>query len=384
MHCGGPLDFSKDVTANLKAIIEVNVLAEDVAKRLFVDQLAEWQSGTNSLYGAETADSIKPILTKNLQGSQEWLKKRLANIYEDAKSFACGKLVVFKMEMDPGSFFTDLQGAEQLQQIAAIQHQDDVFSMICNMAQQTGPSPNDTVILRANSWLNKARIECAKMSQLPLPQTPSDDVDNFDGISISTTHLKQLETMKETFGGLSEFVESHKTQLDMQTVVKVRVVDSDPKELDGADVKEATEQGKEVCEQQFLKVAAAWHALCVWSKGFLQKTVPDVQPHLQEPKEEVIKEKIFNNTHRAYISTYHSKISRICKQFKDMDQRLKLSPLITNFPKLLDDLTTELNRVKFVTLVTLGQLLFFVIIHHRIYSTTQKTKRLDNANCSTT
>ena len=81
MYSGGPLDFSKDVTASLKAIIEINALAEHIAKRLFVDQLAQWQLGLSSLYGDDVADSTKPIVTTILQGSQEFLKKRLAGIF---------------------------------------------------------------------------------------------------------------------------------------------------------------------------------------------------------------------------------------------------------------------------------------------------------------
>ena len=160
MYSGGPLDFSKDVTANLRAIVEVNELAESIAKRLFVDQLAQWQLGLGCLYGNEFADTVKPVITKILQGSQEFLKRRLAGIYEEAKSCACS--VVFKMDFDPGAFL--VSGVEQLRAIAAITHHDDAFNMICNMAQQTGCSPDDTVILRANSWLNKARIEFAKVS----------------------------------------------------------------------------------------------------------------------------------------------------------------------------------------------------------------------------
>ena len=91
-----------------------------------------------------------------------FLKRRLAGIYEEAKSFACSKFVVFKMDLDPGAFL--VSGAEQLRAIAAITHHDDAFNIICNMAQQTGSSPDDTVILRANSCLKKARIEFAKMS----------------------------------------------------------------------------------------------------------------------------------------------------------------------------------------------------------------------------
>ena len=110
MYSGGPLDFSKDVTANLRAIVEVNELAESIAKRLFVDQLAQWQLGLGCLYGNEIADTVKPVITKILQGSQEYLKTRLAGIYKEAKSFACTKLVVFKMDLDPGAFL--VPGAE--------------------------------------------------------------------------------------------------------------------------------------------------------------------------------------------------------------------------------------------------------------------------------
>jgi len=368
VYTGGPLDFSKDVTASLKAIIDINALAENVAKRLFVDQLAQWQSGLSSLYGEEVADSTKPIVTTILTGSQEFLKRRLAGIYEEAKSFACSKFVVFKMDLDPKVFLP--QWAEKLREIAAATHHDDASNMICNMAQQTGSSPDDTVILRANSWLNKARIEFAKMSQQDLPVTPAEDVEDLETVTISTHHFKQLQTIKEVFGNLEEFVTAHSTQLDRSTVIKLSVAAGQTIELSGPQIKLATGQAEELCEQHVVKVAAAWHALCGWSKGFLQNHVPDVQPHLQEPQQEAIKNIIFGNDHRPYISSYHSKISKICKQFKDMDQKLKLSVLITNFPKLLDDLTTELNRVKFVTLVTLGH--HFFNTFHRIYSTTHK------------
>ena len=245
------------------------------------------------------------------------------------------------------------------------------------MAQQTG-SPDDTVILRANVWLNKARIEFAKMSQLELPETPAEDVDDLEKTSISTHHVNQLQAFKEVFALLEEFVESHSTQLDKHTVVKV-TGSASLKELNGPDVKQATAQAKELYEQHHLKVAAAWHSICGWSKAFLVRYVPDVEPHLEDPQQAAIKETIFDNAHRPYISSYHSRISKICKQFKDMDNKLKLSILITNFPKLLDDLTTELNRVKFVTLVTLGQLFFECFIEsirRRKNETTRQRKRL--------
>ena len=102
------------------------------------------------------------------------------------------------------------------------------------------------------------------MSLQYLPVTLGEDLEDLEGISISTHHLEVLAC-------LEEFVNSHNTQLDRHTAVKIVVAGSDSlKELCGSDVKHATGQAKELCEQHVLKVASAWHSLCGWSKGLLQ------------------------------------------------------------------------------------------------------------------